>query len=210
MARSRIDPFTCTVAVVFELPHRHSLLYFLDDIADGLQCRAAVRMCGGDSDAYIPEVERANPVLDNDRGHSEELFNLDEDARQLSFRHCRIGGVIDAIHGTTVVLVADRPEKYGHCATLWRGDFRDQGRGIDRAFNDRGAAHPPATGGISAISSPTETGVCSLANVRFTATRGVRGNSEAEGRLRRLPRRSATRSPGFTGTSIEWLPTSSA
>src|SRR5687767_13582734 len=175
MARSRIDPFASTVRVVFELPHGHSFLYFLDYISDGLQRRVAVRMCGGDSDAHIPEVERANPVLDSDRGHSEELFNLDEDPRQLSFSHCRIGGVFDPVHRTAVVLIADRPEKYGHCATLRRGDFRDQRRGINRAFDDGGTAHPPATGGIKAISSPTTTGVCSLANVRFTATSGVRG-----------------------------------
>ena len=79
---------------------------------------------------------------------------------ELAQRHCLVGAVLDAGHAAAVVDLAHDAEEKQDRAMRRRRDLAHESRGIDGIANQPGhRGHPPATGGMSAISSPDDTRV---------------------------------------------------
>ena len=150
----RIHPFARAVGVVLALPDGHAPLDLLDDAARRVERVAPVRVRGRDRDAHVAERERADAVLDDDVGVPEPLRRFARDLPELARGHRLVRGVLDARHGAAVVDVANGAEEQRRRAVRIGRHLRDERGRVDGARDDRGARHPPATGGMSATSSP--------------------------------------------------------
>src|SRR5436190_20381644 len=135
------------------LPDRDALLDLLDHVMSALDGRLSVRMGRHDCYADITQLQRTDSVLDDYRRNAEACASIGHDFGQLRFRHCRVGRVIERHHLSAIVRVANGSDEQRDSAELRRLNLFDQRRWIDRARDDRDSLHPPATGGMTAISS---------------------------------------------------------
>ena len=136
------------------LPDRHALLDLLDHEARGVERVAAVRMGRRDRDAHVSKRERAHAMLDDDLRASEPVGRFGRDLHELALGHRLVRGVLHPRHRAAVVHVAHGAEEERRRAVGAGRHLRDERGRVDRACDDGGARHPPATGGMSATSSP--------------------------------------------------------
>src|SRR5512140_1036429 len=94
-------------------------------------------------------------MLDREIRRSEVSRALARDRRELTLGHLPIRAVFDSRHGAPIVHLAHPTHEHHDGAVRRILHLSEQRADIDRAANDRCAnAHPPATGGMIAISSP--------------------------------------------------------
>src|SRR4051812_47445129 len=117
-----------------------------------------MRMTHRDRDADLLDGERSEAVLDGDVARAESVRRLAGDGRELAERHLLVGGVVDSTYGTAFVHLTHRAKKEDHGAVGRRRYPAQHVERIDRCAHEcRRRSHPPATGGMSAISSPSRT-----------------------------------------------------
>src|SRR4051794_35432745 len=100
---------------------------------------------------------------------------------QLRLRHRCVSGIVQRGDAATVVVIPDGAEKDRNRSNPIRCDLGDERGRIEDTRNDGGAFHPPATGGIRAISSPPPMSLSEDASRLLTATTRDGGNEAAAG-----------------------------
>src|SRR5688500_14733537 len=148
---------------MLELPNGYAALHLLDYVIERLERRAPVRGCDGDADGCLTYVEGSNPVLDRRGGEIIPRASLTQNRNHLLLGHLAVRRVVYAAHRLAVVAGPDGPEKRGDRAVSGSGDLIGEIADADGVIDDGGADHPPATGGMIAISSPSLTEVSARA-----------------------------------------------
>src|SRR5579863_1017886 len=156
-------------------------------------------------------------MLGRDPAGAVTLAGLRDDRGQVPGRHGSIGLVIDSHDRSPLVHVADRAEEQRGGTRPRIGHGAEQPGRVDRLVHQggmtpsvaRGGGHPPATGGIRAISSPASMTRSYAAYSWLMATSG-RGGRSAACPSRSCVTRSATVALAASGTSTRGRPNASA
>src|SRR5258707_3178094 len=112
-------------------------------------------MRAGYPDAHALERRVPQAMLDGDVRPPEPSARLVCNGLQLASRHSLGSAVLDASYAAAIVDVANHAEKENERSVRRSSDTGHQCRWIDGIANElHRAAHPPATGGINATSSP--------------------------------------------------------
>src|SRR5258708_32906396 len=137
------------------LPDGHPALDLVDDPSRSGVRLVTMAMRDGDSDAHVLERQVPQAMLDGDVRIHEPYDRLVCNGVQLASRHSLVSAVLDASYAAAIVDVAHDAEKENERSVRRSSDAGNQCRWVDWVANElRGAVHPPATGGISATSSP--------------------------------------------------------
>src|SRR3954468_6671570 len=123
-----------------------------------------MRMAHRDADTDVLHLQLAEPVLHHDVGGTETRRALVDDRLQLALRHCLVRGVVDPRDVASLVHLAHCAEEENDGTVPRARRCAHERDRIDRRADEGGKrGHPPATGGMSAISSPSRTSACGSA-----------------------------------------------
>src|SRR5256885_7462531 len=123
-----------------------------------------MRVSDGDSHTCFLQSELSESVLDRDVRRGKTLGGLPRDRIELALGHCLVGGVLDPGHLTAIIQVANHAEKeYERTICRPRDGAQQRHRVDDLAMKPSCRSHPPATGGMTATSSPVRTMVLAVA-----------------------------------------------
>ena len=164
----RIHPRALAVDVVLALPDRDALLERFDDVALRVQRRRATRVGGGDRHARLADDQRADAMLDRDVGARKRVTGFARDRQQLALRpsagtprsRCRSRRARRCVRAPCRGRARWRRRPGARRARRAR-PHRSAIRTMARVHRHRRgpsrrahAAQPPATGGMTATSSP--------------------------------------------------------
>src|SRR6185312_11225922 len=161
---------------MFALPDRHALLDLLDGVSAGVERGTAMRMRCCDHDADLADGEIADAMDRHDSDARCDCDRLPHDRLHLPLRHPRVRGIFEPRDGARIGAVANGAEERRHRAGVGIPDLVGDGRHVDGGRGYCRPAHPPATGGMTATSSPGEIATSSVAYSSLTAIIG-RGGS---------------------------------
>src|SRR6185312_10802331 len=189
-------------------PDRHALLDLLDGVSARVERRAAMRMRCCDHDAHLADGKIADTMDRYDSDTRCDRDRLAHDRLHLPLRHPRVRGIFEPRDRARIGAVANRAEERRDSPGVGIPDLFGDGRHVDGGRDYPGSAHPPATGGITATSSPGEIATSSVAYSSFTAMIG-RGGS-LEDRAAMAVRTAPTVAGSGTVTVVRSAPSASA
>src|SRR5512141_507005 len=96
-------------------------------------------------------------MLDDGAADAEHCFGFREDARHLALCHLFVCGILNSSDGPSPIFGAHCSDEHSGRATFGGSYFLRQRLNVDRVLDDCCSFHPPATGGITATSSPSKT-----------------------------------------------------
>ncbi len=165
-----VHPAAVAVRVMFLFPDRQAVLDRVDDLATGGKGFGTVRRGDGDPHRDVADCEVSEAVHATPRARAVAGEGRFHDARALGGRERLEGLVIERRHAAALVEVAypalERGESAG-CRPRERGGERSR---VDWRRRELEGFHPPATGGMKTISSPSSSRRCQSLNAAFTAT----------------------------------------
>src|SRR5438105_10635134 len=112
-----------------------------------------MRRRADDGDRYIADAERSQSVDDADLHVGTSTTDVRNDSGDLLFGHRPVRVIENRLYAFAVVMVPHDTFEDNAGAVRTSPRLADEGCGVDRLVRE--IAHPPATGGMNASSSPS-------------------------------------------------------
>lgn len=164
-------PFGIPIQIMFLFPDRNTVLDLVDDVAAGPECRIAMRCRNADPDGDLSDLQAARPVHGHGLADLEALQRLRHDTFAFKLRQSFVGFIFQTIYGTAVIPVTDPAFKGAEATRFGQMQILTQQVQIQRRRRHPKAAHPPVTGGMNTMWSPSFRGCVQGAKSPLIATR---------------------------------------
>src|SRR5262245_64185849 len=190
------------------LPDRNGRLDPVDGRPTSREGFGAMRGDGGDRHGRLADREAPDAMLDPNPRRGELADEALGDLRHLGLGHRTVRLVLDRRGRTPLVLVPHDADEEAQRA-VGRPGLREKGGDVERRAREK-TAHPPATGGRNATSSPSRRTVSRDAYSRLTAAGGGDGRREKRGTSRASAAQSSeTRDPSGNSRTSSSRPAAS-